>query len=660
MLRLSKHRFLELKAIGDLPSPTSIALNVLEHLQNKQVSTEYITHIIQADPALAGRLIKLANSLSGNTNGSRPTVSLSETIARIGLGVTQHLTLELSVLSTNTQGHCRSFDYENFWPYSLAMGISTQLLSDRDNLFPKDEAFTVGLLSNAGRLGLANVYPDQYNEILKTVGEKSIDALLAAEQKQFYTNHLEMGHAMLKDWGLPAVHYEAIYGIYEIDQLTSKNPRTKALAQCLNYSARLASLCVEGRSQDHPLYRSLEKEVIKTGIDSDELSSLFNQALKVWAEWSQLLDVPIDESTGYDLISRQIDTSFELVDLDRTQEIGLQILIVDDDPESSVLLEHQLSKDGHSVSFANSGKEALKIALEDTPQLLITDLSMPEMDGLELCRTLRKTRVGQKIYIIALTAKTDEGSLIKAFKSGVDDYIEKPARPNIVKARIRGGQRVFQLQEAIKEEQYQNQQILAELAIANKHLEQAALTDALTKIPNRRYATSRLDQEWASSDRDQNPLSCILIDIDLFKDVNDTFGHDVGDTVLHEVAQTLRTAARVDDEVCRIGGEEFLVICTNTDLDEVKVTAERLRSAVEALSLSVDDQQLFVTISVGIATRCAEDSNVKDLLKAADKGVYSAKSKGRNQVCIVLDREGKVEKYPAIVAAQPVDVTALS
>ncbi|MFK8067922.1 MAG: diguanylate cyclase [Gammaproteobacteria bacterium] len=662
MSQLTKHRFLELKATGDLPSPTGVALNVLEHLQNREVSTEDITSSIQADPALAGRLIKLANSLNenGNRTGSRPTVSLSETISRVGPGVTRHITLGLSVLSTNMQGQCLSFDYENFWSYSLAMGISTELLSKRDNLFPEDEAFTVGLLSNTGRLGLANVYPEQYSEILKKVGEKSIDKLLAAEQKQFFTNHLEMACAMLKDWGLPAVHYDAIYGIYEMDQLISKNPRAKALAQYLNYSARLASLCVEGGSQDHPLYRLLEKETIKNGIDPDELSSIFDQTVKTWTEWSQLLDVPIDESTDYDQISRQVDTPLELVDLDRTQEIGLQILIVDDDPDSSALLERQLTKDGHSVSIASSGKEALKIALEETPQLLITDLSMPEMDGLELCRTLRKTRIGQKIYIIVLTAKTDEESLIKAFKSGVDDFIEKPVRRNIVKARIRGGQRVFQLQEAIKEEQYQKQQTLAELAIANKQLEQAALTDALTKIPNRRYATSRLDQEWATSDREQNPLSCMLIDIDLFKGINDTYGHDVGDTVLYEVAQTLRTAARVDDEVCRIGGEEFLVICANTDLDEVKVTAERLREAIEALSMKVNDQHIFVTISIGIATRNVLDSEVNDLLKAADQGVYSAKSKGRNQVCVVLDRDGKTEDRPVMVAAQPVDVTALS
>ena len=666
MSQLSEHRFLELKATGDLPSPTGVALTVLEHLQNRQVSTADITSTIQADPALAGRLIKLANTFSDSEDSSRPTVSLSETIARVGAGVTRHITLGLSVLSTNMEGECLSFDYENFWSYSLAMGICTELLSETEKLFPRDEAFTVGLLSNVGRLGLANVYPDQYSEILEANGDKPINELLIGEQKQFFTDHLEMAHAMLKDWGLPAVHYDAIYGMYELDRLISTNPRTKAMAQYLNLSARIASLCIHGSSKDHPLYRSLEKEAIKAGIDPDELSSIFENTLSIWNDWSQLLDVPVQEAPDYEEASRQIDLSPELIDLEQTQDIGLEVLVVDDDPDTSNLLQRQLSNAGHRVTIAKSGKEALQLALEESPQLLITDLQMPEMDGLDLCRALRKTRVGQKIYIIVLTAKTDEDSLVKAFKAGADDYIEKPVRTNIVQARIRGGQRVFQLLKAVKDERNENRRILAELATANKHLEQAALTDSLTNIPNRRYATSRLEQEWASSDRDQKALSCMLIDIDLFKNVNDQYGHDAGDSVLYEVAQALRSAARVDDEVCRIGGEEFLVICANTDMASAQATAERLRMAVENIPILIGTDELTITVSIGVATRCKEDTNTSDLMKAADVGVYAAKSQGRNRVCSIYDRSADQmestgnRQNAVVVAPQPCGVVSLS
>ncbi len=644
MSQLSEYRFLELKATGDLPSPTGVALNVLEHLQNRQVSTTEITSTVQADPALAGRLIKLANSFSNTKEGTRPTVSLSETISRVGPGVTRHITLGLSVLSTNMEGLCHGFDYQNFWSYSLAMGISTELLSEREQLFPRDEAFTVGLLSNIGRLGFANVYPDQYSEILEANGEKPINELLVAEQKEFYTDHLEMACAMLKDWGLPAVHYNAIYGMYELERLSSKNLRSKSLAQYLNISARIATLCIQGSSKDPSLYCSLEKESIAAGIDADELASIFDKTLNIWKDWSQLLEVPVQESTDYKQAGQEIDTKPVFIDLDQSQEIGLDVLVVDDDPDSSTLLQRQLSNDGHRVIVAKTGKEALQIALESTPQLLITDLIMPEMDGLELCRALRKTRIGQKMYIIILTAKTNEESLIKTFKAGADDYIEKPVRLNIVKARIRGGQRIFQLQQTIKEERHENRRILGELAIANKHLEQAALTDQLTNIPNRRYATSRLEQEWAASNRDKTTLSCMLVDIDLFKNINDKYGHDVGDKVLYEVAQSLRAAARADDEVCRIGGEEFLVICANTNMAAAEATAERLRSAVESLLLTINEQKLNVTISIGIASRCVEDLDTNDLLKAADVGVYTAKSQGRNRVCSITARLAKADR----------------
>lgn len=662
MSQLSEHRFLELKATGDLPSPTGVALTVLEHLQNKQVSTADITSTIQADPALAGRLLKLANSFSGSEENSRPTVSLTETISRVGPSVTRHITLGLSVLSTNMDGQCLGFDYQSFWSFSLAMGISTELLSEREKLFPRDEAFTVGLLSNIGRLGLANVYPDQYTKILEAHGDKPINQLLKAELKQFYTDHLEMAHAMLKDWGLPAVHYDAIYGMYELDRLSSKNSRTKSLAQYLNISARIASLCIHGSSKDHPLYRSLEKEAFQADIDSTELADLFKNTLNTWNDWSQLLEVPIQESVDYEEMSQQVGSSSEFIYLEQTQDIGLDVLIADDDPDTAKLLYHQLTNAGHTVTIAKTGKEALQMAMENTPHLLITDLLMPEMDGLDLCQALRRTRIGQKMYIIVLTANTDEESLVKAFRAGADDYIEKPVRKNVVQARMRGGQRVFLLQQAVKDEQNENRRILAELAMANKHLERAALTDQLTNIPNRRYATSRLEQEWAASDRDKTALSCMLIDIDLFKNINDQYGHDAGDSVLYEVAQALRSAARVDDEVCRIGGEEFLVICANTDIAAAEATAERLRSAIEKLSISISDNKLNITISIGIATRCNEDLDTSDLLKATDIGVYAAKAQGRNRVCIISDRQERSgqEAVAIKVAPQPCDVAPLS
>ncbi len=670
MTHLSEHRFLELKATGDLPSPTGVALTVLEHMQNKQVSTADITSTIQADPALAGRLIKLANSFGEGEEGGRPTVSLAETISRVGAGVTRQITIGLSVLSSNMDGECSAFDYQNFWSYSLAMGVSTELFSNRDKLFPKDEAFTVGLLSNIGRLGLANVYPEQYSEILEANGDKPINELLEAEVKYFYTDHLEMAHAMLKDWGLPPVHYNAIYGMYDISKVANQNHRAQSLAQYLNLSAKVATICTQDLSVDHPLFNTLLKEALKLNIDNEELRSIVGKTKNIWNNWSQLLDVPEQAdapSESNDAISQE-PISPELINLEQTIDRGLQVLIADNDIATSNSLYQQLTNAGHLVTKARTGKEALQLALEINPQLLITDITIPEMDGLELCRSLRRTAAGQKMYIIAMTTNNSEEALISAFKAGADDFIEKPFSPNVVLARIRGGQRVFRLQKKVRDERNKSRKILAELASANKQLEQAALTDQLTNIPNRRYATNRLEQEWATSNRGQVSLSCMLIDIDLFKGINDKYGHDAGDAVLYEVAQALRTASRLGDEVCRIGGEEFLVICTNTDMAEAEAAAERLRTAVENLSTLVGDNELVTTVSIGVATRHPHDVSTNDLLKAADIGVYTAKANGRNCIYSITERsdaksnssnKGSAD-HVIHVAPQPCDVAPLS
>lgn len=662
MSQLSEHRFLELKATGDLPSPTGVALTVLEHLQHHGHTTEAITSTIQADPALAGRLIKLANSLSDPQGKNRPTVSLGETLSRVGPAVTKHITLGLSVLTTHHEGQCQGFDYQAFWSHSLAMGIATELLSEREQLFPKDEAFTVGLLSNIGRLALANVYPVQYTKILEQVKNKPVTELLAAEQKHLFTDHLDMAHAMLRDWGLPAVHYDAIHGMYELKRLKATNPRACSLAHYLNLASTLATLCLQGSHMDDQLHKLLQEKAGEAGIRLSELDDLLENTRNIWNDWSQLLEVPAHHEHPDSDQEQPIELTHDVVDLEQTQEIGLRILIADDDADSARLLKKQLTHAGHTVRTASSGKAALQIALEANPHLLITDWLMPEMDGLELCRSLRKTRLGQQMYIIVLTSLSEDGSIVKAFRAGADDYIEKPVKMDIVLARIRGGQRVYQLQQAIQHEQQENRRILSELAIANQHLEQAALTDPLTGVPNRRYATNRLEQEWATSVRILTPLSCILVDIDHFKKINDQYGHDVGDKVLCQVAQTMRSAARAGDEVCRIGGEEFLVICDNTSLNSAQATAERLRLAIENLRIQVDEIEHKVTISLGIASRQEEDLTVDDLLKAADRGVYAAKAQGRNRTCVETDRNQPVIGYKACStrAPQPVEVADLA
>jgi len=173
----------------------------------------------------------------------------------------------------------------------------------------------------------------------------------------------------------------------------------------------------------------------------------------------------------------------------------------------------------------------------------------------------------------------------------------------------------------------------AELAMSNRKLQHYALVDQLTGLQNRRAGMESLAQAWSMAERSGDPVTMMMIDIDRFKEVNDTHGHAVGDQVLLEVARTIRRSARKEDAVCRMGGEEFLVICRNADLSSSLHAAERLRKAVAGLRVAVEDQQLGVTISIGLAAREDGMADPGALVNAADKALYAAKKKGRNRTC---------------------------
>ncbi len=170
------------------------------------------------------------------------------------------------------------------------------------------------------------------------------------------------------------------------------------------------------------------------------------------------------------------------------------------------------------------------------------------------------------------------------------------------------------------------------LSEANQQWEEMALTDVLTGLPNRRHAMARLTKEWTESERHTSPLSCMMIDADGFKQINDTYGHDAGDEVLRQLARQLRYAVRTDDVVCRLGGDEFLIICANTPHEGAMYVAELMRQAIAALRVPAGGGEWKGSVSVGVATRTPEMSTPEDLIKGADEGVYLAKRNGRNRV----------------------------
>lgn len=318
-----------------------------------------------------------------------------------------------------------------------------------------------------------------------------------------------------------------------------------------------------------------------------------------------------------------------------------KVLIVDDDPAMLRLLEKYLAASGYEVLQATNGQEALKIVLSEEPPIVVTDWVMPEIDGVALCRMLRQHEGVRFVYIIIVTAHSDYERIVEAFDAGVDDFLSKPISKHELLARMRAGEHIARLEADLASRAREVHRLNAAMAVANDKLELAndqlkrmATTDSLTGLINRRAAMDKLHEMWETAARYDHGFSCIMLDIDHFKSFNDTHGHAVGDAVLHAMGSLLQTNVRMTDKVCRIGGEEFLVLCPNISATGAAVCAEHLRAAVEAHDFPHKETPLKVTISLGIAEWSSALAKPDELLKIADDALYASKDAGRNRVTI--------------------------
>ena len=312
-----------------------------------------------------------------------------------------------------------------------------------------------------------------------------------------------------------------------------------------------------------------------------------------------------------------------------------RVLLVESEPADRIMTAGVLRQlMGCTVHTAENGKDALAIALEVMPQIVITDWLMPEMDGLEFCRALRATDWGQSVYVIMLTGVETEERILEAFDAGIDDYLPRPVNNRALNARMRSAQHYVKLLEAWEQDRAQLKHFAAELAISNRRLEHAAMTDLLTGIPNRRAGMEALAKAWSASRRTARPVAALVIDIDNFKSINDRYGHAVGDVVLQEVAKAIQAAARKHDSVSRTGGEEFLLVCQNADPQAALMAAERLRKIVKNLNIKVADVDIQTSVSVGVANLETGMTDVDDMVRGADKALYAAKHAGRDRVCL--------------------------
>ncbi|MDF2606576.1 MAG: diguanylate cyclase [Bacillales bacterium] len=289
-----------------------------------------------------------------------------------------------------------------------------------------------------------------------------------------------------------------------------------------------------------------------------------------------------------------------------------RLLVVDDSPLNVRLLTDILEDEGYEVNSVNNGSDVLEATLLNKPDVILLDIMMPGLDGFEVCHLLKSTYETKNIPIIMVTAKSESADIKKALDLGAHDYIKKPFDESEVLARI---------QSALRLKEYQD--ILRDMA----------MKDSLTGLYNHALLIDLFEKEHSKSIRDGEGLTFVMIDIDHFKKVNDTYGHSAGDVVLKEVSRILSDSIRSCDIVGRYGGEEFSIVLLSSDVSEVIEICERIRKNIESHSFNIGDNSISITISLGAYI---SDINSlitpREMIKLADDSLYTAKNNGRNRL----------------------------
>lgn len=287
------------------------------------------------------------------------------------------------------------------------------------------------------------------------------------------------------------------------------------------------------------------------------------------------------------------------------------ILIVEDSSVNGKLCERLLNKNGYNTAVCTDGETAIEFVNTHSPDLILLDIVMPGIDGYEFCRVMKNNPAVKHTPIIFLSAMDDEKSIIKGFDNGAVDFITKPFRHRELLARTKTH---------------------VELKRAKEKLLRMAITDELTGLVNRRYFMGRLLHEYERTKRYESVFTVLMIDLDYFKSINDTHGHQAGDSVLRAVSDSMKLSLRLSDIIGRIGGEEFAVILPETEVNAAMVIGDRLRKRVEALDIIHKDNTLKITISIGASHSSKDDLSIDDVIQRSDAALYRAKESGRNRI----------------------------
>ncbi|MFN0006843.1 MAG: diguanylate cyclase [Planctomycetota bacterium] len=619
--------FDELEIADRLPSPPGLCLTLLGLSDDRREARRMMVECLRADPALTGRLVRRVNAT--RAEGTAPVATAREAAAKLDSAAIREVALGFSLASKKQEEFCEAFDLRRHWLLSLACAAAAEAIARRFESMDPDEAFTLGLLCRVGMLALATIHPAEYAAILRECESAGPGALEGAELRVLQIDHWRAGADLMEAWGFPASFVTPMIAASRSAQgFSPADSGATSSHAMLTLALRIAEEIVAEHGGAAPGTTSVVSTELKSA--RIEAGQRFGQLVDLSGLRAHV-DAPAEAPHP---VAAAPTSSPEPAAKNVEAPPVTRILVVDDDPGARHLLGAHLRRAGYEVISAADGKEGLRTAILESPQMVITDWLMPGMSGLELCKALRETEIGRHTYLIVLTSREEDDSVVAGLEAGANDYVTKPFNPRILLARVQAGDRIIELRRQVEIDKLIDRKRVAQVTQLNRRLRTVAFEDMLTGLRNRRFAMEELQRAWTASARTGRKVSVVMIDIDHFKRVNDEHGHQTGDEVLRATANVLRDSCRRSDTVCRFGGEEFLVITTNGTPNEAMGCAERLRSAVEAKRIQFGTFDRNVTISLGVAERSEEMQSIDDLIAAADRAVYQAKAQGRNRACL--------------------------
>jgi len=614
----------------DLPhfsGPQGVAAKLLQACQQELCSPSTVAGLLAEDPLLSARLLKFAPAAKGRS----PAEAIPHCIGTLGVVAVKNLALVFSLLDQHRSGSCQGFDYRGYWSEVLLTYFIMMEMHAEASACVAHETSTWAMLSGIGRLALASAFPQELAPLL--ADGLSGAALLEQEQARLHTNHLSLSLELLRQWGLP----DNLSGLVMAQVNVPPNRPASdsglgalASADAWQFACLTARQLCHANAQAGSLASVLFAFANASGIPHAKLITRVQQAVAKSLAGAEVLGVELSVSTMMDKLPQGTPSI--------VADSRLRILIVEDDPIVRTLLETWLKVDvGHSLISAGNGEQALELARQHLPQLIITDWRMPVMDGIAFCKALRLTDWGRSIYVLMLTASSGDDDLVEAFEAGVDDFLVKPVKRQSLGARLQAAWRYIHFREQWRQDNERLAVANEQLELQNRQLQLHSTVDTLTGLPNRRAGQRALTQAMSAAQRHGLQMCLICFDLDCIQLIHDSAGHVTGDEVLQLIGVTVQQTLRVEDTVCRWDEDAFLIIAPGTALTDGIKAAQRLRDAVVSHLITLESSAINVTIHIGVACWDAESKSREQLLVEVEQALAAAKRAGKNQIAVLSD-----------------------